>query len=359
MTDILLICGTRPECIKLGPVAAELAALGANWRCLLTGQHTSLLLGTPAESDLAGAHTLALASDGNVARWMTYAQERLTAYLREAQPKLVVVQGDTMSAHVGAVTATLLGIPVAHVEAGVRSHDLNNPWPEESTRVSIAQLARWHYAPTTTAFANLMQEGIPENQVRLTGNTSVSALTRYVGNVQAHPRPDQTIMVTLHRREIQHEAVANLLYGAVRHQAFLRPQVRFVWPLHPAMAKVVKRLQEPVNLAITEPLGYPAFVRLVADSLGVLTDSGGLVEECATLGVPCVILRAVNDRPEAVDAGCAVLLSPTAAGVGGGTRLLLDGVLQRGPSCVFGFSDAARQVAKHLVSVTNEAWRII
>src|SRR3990167_612172 len=353
MTDILLICGTRPECIKLGPVAAELAALTANWRCVLSGQHTNLLAGTPAETDLCGADTLALASSGNVARWMTYAQERLTAYLREAQPKLVVVQGDTMSAHVGAVTATLLGFPVAHVEAGVRSHDLNNPWPEESTRVSIAQLARWHYAPTTTAFANLVSEEVPEAHIRVTGNTAVSALARYAPEVRATPRPDQTIVVTLHRREIQHSAIANLLYGAVRHQALARPQVRFVWPLHPAMVKVVKRLPEPVNLVITEPLGYHAFVRLVADAWGVLTDSGGLVEECATLGVPCVILRMTNDRQEAVDAGCAALMPPNAAGIGGGTRYLLDGILRREPSCAFGFADAAAVIARHLVEVAD------
>lgn len=353
--SILLVVGTRPEAIKLGPVAAELATLGADWRCVLTGQHTTLLAGTPAETDLAGSATLALASDGNVARWMTVAQARLTAYIKQVAPSIVVVQGDTMSAHVGAVTANLLGVPVAHVEAGVRSHNLNDPWPEETTRVGIAQIADWHYAPTSTAFGNLVAEGVSPAKIRVPGNTAVSALARYAGDVKASPIPDDMLVITLHRREVQTEAKANLLYGCVRHQALMHRNVRFAWPVHPAMQRVVKRLAEPPNLVMCAPLAYEPFVRLVAGAKGVITDSGGLVEETATLGVPTVILRASNDRPEAVEAGIAIQREPTSIGVREGVEVLLAGSLPRRPTCVFGYEDSARQVAKHLASMAPSA----
>lgn len=353
MTDLLMVWGTRPEAIKLGPVAAELTALGVNWGAVATGQHTSLLAGTPAATDLAQSESLAMPSDGNVPRWLTVVQDKLTSLIDERQPNLIVVQGDTMSAHVGAMTARVLGVPLAHIEAGVRSHDLSDPWPEEVTRVEIAKIARWHYAPTSTAFGNLVAEGVPTEHIRLTGNTAVSALAKYLGDLHALAAPDDTVLVTLHRRAIQVGPKANLLYGAIRHEALMHPRVRFIWPIHPGLAKVVKRLAEPANLALSNPIDYCRFMLLLSEARGVITDSGGLVEEATTLGVPTIILRHRNDRPEAIEAGVAAQCEPDMLGVARGVRLLLDGSLTRAPSSAFGDASAAKAIAQHLATVVE------
>ncbi len=348
MTEILLVWGTRPEAIKLGPVAYWLKRLGVNYASLCTGQHTDLLEGTPAQTDLKGSISLDVESDGSVPMFLLKAQNVLFGKIEELNPKIIVVQGDTMSAQVGSITAHLSAIPVAHIEAGVRSHNLNEPWPEEGIRVGITQRAKWHYAPTSTAMDNLLAEDILEEDIRVTGNTSISALGRYAPKVHPTLAPDPTIFITLHRREVQTREVANKLYGALRLQALKYPRIAFVWPMHPGFRKLVDRFDEPVNLEIVKPLSYWLFVDRFARALGVLTDSGGLVEETATLGVPTAILRKTNDRPEAVEAGIAQRFDPTAAGVGVAIGVLTTGCIMRKAHAIYGYGDPARQIAQHL-----------
>ena len=179
-TDLLFVFGTRPEAIKIGPVVAAARKPGINpiIRVLCTGQHTSLLKGSPAESDLVDAENCGLASDGNVVRWLTRAQDVMRDQFDHLTPRMVVVQGDTMSALAAASAAHMDGIPVAHIEAGIRSHNPDNPWPEETTRVSIAEMAEWHYAPTDTALKNLdavcrAYKGSREEHVALQNSISV------------------------------------------------------------------------------------------------------------------------------------------------------------------------------------------
>ncbi len=257
-----------------------------------------------------------------------------------------------MTAYTGATVSELLEVPCAHVEAGVRSHDVSEPWPEEETRVAIAKIARWHYAATSTAFGNLVAEGVAPEKIRVTGNSVVSALARYAPHVRAVSEPEQLILVTLHRREIQKGKQANELYNAVSLAAARNRGVRFVWPLHPAMAKKIHRTSsEPGNLEIVGSVPYIGFVEMLAKAIGVLTDSGGLVEEAATLGVPTIVLRRVNDRPEAEEAGIAKRLDPKAKSVSAGVEMLLDGEIERGPREVFGSATAAKVMAEHLVQV--------
>ena len=353
MTEILLVWGTRPEAIKLGPVAYWLKRLGVNYISLCTGQHTDLLEGTPTRTDLKDSISLGQASDGGIPRWMATAQTLLIDEMKDLDPKIVVVQGDTMSAQVGSLVADLLEIPLAHVEAGVRSHNTAEPWPEETIRLGITQRAKWHYAPTSTAFANLIAEGIRERDIRTTGNTVVSALGRYAPNVQPTLNPDPTIFVTLHRREVQTRKVANTLYGAVRLQALKYPRIAFVWPIHPGFHKLLDRVKEPNNLEIIKPLPYWTFVDRFARALGILTDSGGLVEEAATLGVPTIILRKVNDRPEAQLAGIAWRYDPTAAGVSDGIEMLATKQIDRKAHDIYGDGDPARRVAQHLAEMAD------
>ena len=356
MPSLVLVWGTRPEALKLGPVAVALDTLGVSYLSVATGQHTTLLAGTPAETDLRGSLSLGLASDGNVTRWTAHAQPKLDQVLREAEPKLVVVQGDTMSAHVGALTANAIDISVAHVEAGVRSHDLNEPWPEEPTRVAITEIATWHLAATSTAYANLIAEGVDPRAIRVTGNTVVSALARYAGHLKVEVPARNLIVVTMHRREIQARDKIVALVGGVLRAAELFPSTAFVWPVHPAVARlapVADLVQHAKNVRIVPPLGYEAFVRLVVGAKGVITDSGGLVEECATLGVPCVIARLRNDRPEAVEAGVATQVKPTSDGLVAGVHWIVRGGCTRIPTRVYGDADAAMLVARELARLAT------
>ena len=350
MTDLLFVFGTRPEAIKIGPVVAALRKMNVNTRILTTGQHTDLLRGTPAESDLVDAENCGLASDGNVVRWLTRAQDVLKAQYDRLTPRMVVVQGDTMSALAAASAAHMDGIPVAHIEAGIRSHNPDNPWPEETTRVSIAEMAEWHYAPTDTALKNLVTEGVTIDRIRVTGNPIVSAIARYT-DAKFVKEPLKQIMVTLHRREIQTPEKVQELTEAIYAAAAACGEHLFVWPQHPAFAKLAVQKVKPLNVYLPGPLPYKTFVESLAASKGLITDSGGAVEEAATLGVPTIVLRAVTDRPEAEAAGIAVRGDPTAENVMSGTLKLMLGDIERKPHAIYGGVDAAERIAAHLASI--------
>lgn len=349
---VLLAFGTRPEAIKLGPVAAELRVLKAPLEILCTGQHRELLLGTPAENDLTPAISLALPSHGNVLRWSARAEREAREYLVghfDPIATIVVVQGDTMSALAIARAAVSADFTVAHVEAGVRSHDKDNPWPEEESRVEITHLATWHYAATPQAYANLLAEGVSQQRILLTGNPGVSALARYT---DAKPQPPQPhILVTMHRREwlIPGDTVEETML-ALAEEAYLDPRIDYIWPMHPAVHDRVngKLAKFPSNVHVLGPLPYAKVARILASALGVLTDSGGLQEEAATLGVPCAVLRRACDRPEALEAGVARLFSPDGAGVRAAVGTLVSGALPRRPTDIYGTVGAATNIANHL-----------
>lgn len=349
---ITIVYGSRPEAIKLGPVAAALRAERVSFSVVCTGQHTTLLAGTPAETDLQGS-SLGFASSGDILRWLHRVEGALEA--RIAPATIVVVQGDTMSALAGARAAHAQKKVLVHVEAGVRSHNLEEPWPEEGFRIEVTQHADWHYAATPTAFANLVAEGVRPERIRLTGNPGVSALARYAA---ASPQPlSDHCFVTLHRREwIQgkhfFEVLDTLSEAATEHA-----QARFVWPVHPNVEKRLSRVwlsSVPSNLVLVKPLPYADAVRLLATSFGALTDSGGVAEEACTLGVPAVHLRNVTDRPEALEAGSARWESPTREGVLNAIAVLSSGVLPRRPSDAFGDVGAAGAIARHLASLAQE-----
>ena len=350
---LLLVYGTRPEAIKLGPVAAELRNLRTPFGVLCTGQHTSLLAGTPAETDLYDSASLGLASDGNVLKWLGKAELAIRQFLeRKADLDTVVVQGDTMSALAAARAAAVLQRTLVHVEAGVRSGDLENPWPEEGARREITQFADWHYAPTTHCFANLVAEGVPSERILVTGNPVVSALARYTGG---RPMPAQPhILVTLHRRELLQDTTnAVAVVEEIVEQARQHADLQFVWPVHPATMKALAgkiKAKAASNFVQTTPLPYREAITTLATATGVLTDSGGLVEEATTLGVPNATLRVATDRPEALETGLGARFSPDPAGVRGGIAWL-SGERPRKPSAIFGTPEAAATIAKHLASL--------
>ena len=350
---ITVVFGTRPDAIKLSPVVAALRDLGAPLRVVCTGQHTDLLRGTPAETDLADAVSLNLIALPSPERWVEMAQPRIAMALDVTEASLVVVQGDTASAIAGARAAAECGIPLAHVEAGVRSGCLQEPWPEEGFRREITRLASWHYAATTTAYANLLTDGVEQGRIRLTGNPVVSALHRY-----ADPRPrapEAFVMLTMHRREWLAQGI-NLFMHALAEACIDHARLDVLWPMHPHVrAHLPTRgdWQKPANLWLDQPMPYREMIDLVARSCGVATDSGGLVEEAATLGVPSAILRRHNDRPEAVEAGVARQFVP--GEVRAAIDLLATGGLPRRTTTCYGQADAALLIARHLTSLVEES----
>ena len=344
---IVIVYGTRPEAIKLGPVVAELRSLGITPQLISTGQHWDLLRGTPAETDLKDSISLGLPSKSDPQRWVSLAVPAIRSVLGEAT--VVAVQGDTSSALAGARAAHDLGIPLAHIEAGIRSGNLDEPWPEEGFRREITQLATWHYAPTSTCFANLLAEGVPENRIRLTGNPVVSALQRYANAKGQDPWPH--IVLTMHRREWLQRVDMPLFLGELAQACLDHPKLRVVWPAHPAaQAQWPRDWTIPPNLEIADPIPYASMISLLSRAHGLATDSGGLVEEATTLGIPTAIIRNSNDRPEAVEAGIARQFPPES--IQEAIRHLADIKHPRTPSDVFGTPLSAFHIAKHLSTLS-------
>lgn len=346
---LTFLYGTRPEAIKLGPVAAELRALGVPFKVVCSGQHTSLLSGTPADTDLHPDIQLGIPGTGDLDSWVTNAHDPLNQVLSDLGTTWLVIQGDTQTAGLGAEVASELHIPIAHVEAGVRSHCLTDPYPEEGIRVRIAQLASLHCAATETARYNLRQEEIWGSAVHVTGNPVVSALARYTDASVTFPRTSQ-ILITLHRRETITDLTFPLLVHRLRQLADGYPEYAFLWPLHPHTKQKLPNLRWPSNLLVVPPQSYRAFTRQLCSSHGVLTDSGGVTEEACSLGTPTAILRFHHDRPEAIDAAVAERFDPTPDGLTDALQWLRASH-PGSPSDTFGTPDAASKIAHLLASL--------
>ena len=333
----------------MAPVISELRSLGAEPQIIFTGQHTDLLKGTPAETELVDAIDLKLTSSGSIFGWI---QQTIRVLYSRDLGDIVVVQGDTMSAFAGASAAARIPkIRLAHIEAGIRSHG-PEPWPEEDIRVGISGMADYHFCATETASANLNKELNWPLQGRqwVTGNPVVSALTD-TGVQPCAATDPPTILITLHRRELRARADFGAIFDEICFATRQYPKFKFVWPVHPAMAGLVLRRHDAPNLSLIPPLGYIEFLTRLATVEGILTDSGGAVEEAATLGVPTVIFRDWNDRPEAIEAGIARQIRPSEAGAREAIQVLTSRLIPRKPSDAFGDSDAARKIAEILVEL--------
>jgi UDP-N-acetylglucosamine 2-epimerase (non-hydrolysing) len=310
----VLVCfGTRPEVVKLARVVNALKRAGMTVVCATTGQHREMLDRTLDAFDLIPEVDLALMSaNQSLGELSGRAIPALGAVIESVDPSAVLVQGDTTTAFCAALAAFYAQVPVAHVEAGLRTHSLETPFPEEGNRRLIGQLARWHFCPTELARLNLRAEGIPHGSAWVTGNTGIDAArwtARRLRLVRA-PRAGarREVLVTMHRRESQGEpqrAISRML----AHLAD-RGDVHLTFPVHlsPAVrASVLPELADHANVTLCDPLGYDEFIRALATADLALTDSGGVQEEAPTFGVPVVVMRDTTERPEGVDAGCAVL----------------------------------------------------
>jgi UDP-N-acetylglucosamine 2-epimerase (non-hydrolysing) len=336
---VLTVFGTRPEAIKLFPVVRALqAAGGMETVTCVTAQHRGLLDQVLAIADLTPDIDLDLMEPGQ-------SLDRLTARLLiglgevmdRVRPDRVIVQGDTATAMVGALAAYYRKIPVAHVEAGLRSGDIYQPWPEEVNRRIVAPIADLHFAPTDTAAAALARENVTAG-VHVTGNTVIDALHWTRGRIAATPTlaadldplaarfaGRRIVLVTTHRRENFGDGMAAIARAIARIAA--RDDVAVIFPMHPnpnVGAVMDEWLGAPDNVARIAPLDYPHFIRALELCDLALTDSGGVQEEAPALGKPVLVMRDTTERPEGVAAGTARLIGTDEARIVSEVFTLLD-----------------------------------
>ena len=312
MQNILLVSGTRPEIIKLAPVYHALrAAPWANVQWLHTGQHDEMARQSLACFDVVP--DVVLAREGaSLLDFSLGCRRQLDKVLTQKKWSLVVVQGDTESAFQGAMAAFYNRVPLAHVEAGLRTYNLNRPFPEEGLRQMISRITRYHFAPTERARATLQAEGIADAHIHLTGNTVIDAqqwTCTHRGVKRSAPGRGH-LLVTVHRRENWGDDVAAICH-AVADIARQQPELQILFPVHlnPVIQRPVNQILANIpNVTLTAPLDYTQMQQALADAWLVLTDSGGLQEEAPTFGVPLLVLRDETERPEAVEAGCALVI---------------------------------------------------
>jgi UDP-N-acetylglucosamine 2-epimerase (non-hydrolysing) len=317
--EIHLIAGTRPEAIKLAPVAVAMRAAGRLRPVLVaSGQHSTMVTQALDAFDLVPDVTLPLRRvTGSQSELLTEMIKQLDELFEQRRPAAVIVQGDTTTTLAGALAAFWKRIPVVHLEAGLRSGDLDSPFPEEANRKLVGQLAALHLAPTTLAATNLLTENVNAANVLITGNTVVDA-SLHVASRQA-PFTDQRlanlpegrlVLVTAHRRESWGEPLDRIL-AAVRRIVAAYPDVQVVLPAHanPAVrAQVEAGLAGVPRVTVTDPLPYAELAHLLSRAYLALTDSGGIQEEAPSFGVPALVLREVTERVESLNAGCAKLV---------------------------------------------------
>jgi UDP-N-acetylglucosamine 2-epimerase (non-hydrolysing) len=328
---VLCVVGTRPEAVKMAPVVRALAAReDLRVRVLATAQHREMLDQIHAFFGVRPDRDLDLMRPGQTLADLT---ARMVAafdpVLAEEAPALVLAQGDTTTVMVAALCCFYRHVPFAHVEAGLRTGDLRQPFPEEMNRLLVSRLASLHFAPTPRAAGNLIREGTAGDRVHVTGNTVVDALLWAAQRVDAakfRPAPGQRLLlVTAHRRE-HFGAPLHAVCRALRRLAD-RPDVRLLYPVHPNpnVREVAQRaLGDHPHVRLVEPLDYPDMVAAMAACDLILTDSGGVQEEAPSLGKPVLVLRNTTERPEGIEAGAARLVGTDEARIVAEAERLLD-----------------------------------
>lgn len=303
----VVIYGTRPEAQKLRPFLRACREAGQPVTVIATGQHTSLLAPWQGDPLLTPQVDLDLPAFGDPFDYAEHAAVELHAHLDRLRPRWVIVQGDTASAMAGATAAATLNLPLYHIEAGVRSGNPDEPWPEERFRVAIDAIASAGACPTPHTQLNLQREGKDVSRFPVTGNTGIDALLELV---QPTPYRGSHTLITIHRRDNLGDRLRAYVQ-ALLTLASAEPTALFLWPTHPNPG-VQQALPQhpPQNLVLLPPIPPQPFAQLLATAACVLTDSGGVQEEACTLGIPCVVLRTVTDRPESVQLNRAVLAQP-------------------------------------------------
>lgn len=372
--NVLVAFGTRPEIIKLGPVCSALQRDGVDVDVFWSGQHIELAAGLIEFFGINVTHKGEQIRDeaGQAGKFGTMCKQ-IEHLLRVKRYDWIVVQGDTATAAAAATAAFLNRTPIAHVEAGLRTGDLQSPWPEEFYRRLITQAATLHFPPTRLGWDNLLREGITANSMLMVGNTVIDALIYartkmsegYVPinpSIGALPADKKVVLATLHRRENIGRPLRNIL-RALRTLSEDGDKI-IVLPMHlnpDIRGEVLRYLKDAPNVRLLDALQYPDFVYLLSKAWTVVTDSGGVQEEAPTFGLQILITRNSTERPEVVDAGFGRL-------VGSDFRAIVDGVrrLTAGntphlltASNPFGCGDSAERIASRLTGQNSDAGRVL
>ena len=335
---IMLVFGTRPEAIKMAPLVKEFLRYPEKFETVVcvTGQHREMLDQVLRIFDIQPDYDLNIMKQGQdlydvTARVLV----GMRNVLRKVLPDVVLVHGDTTTSTAAALAAFYQQIPVGHIEAGLRTHDIYSPWPEEMNRQITSRIATYHFSPTPLSKQNLLAEGIKEEQIVVTGNTVIDALYRVVDHIKKNLKLDaelesllkqagydvtrlkegkKLVLITGHRRENFGEGFVHIC-TAIKDLTKKYPDVDFVYPMHlnPNVRKPIHEVFEDNlsglgNMFFIEPLEYLSFVYLMEKSNIVLTDSGGIQEEAPGLGKPVLVMRDTTERPEALEAGTVILV---------------------------------------------------
>ena len=317
MKTILLVFGTRPEAVKMCPLVNELRGRReVDTVVCVTGQHDQMLAQVLDAFSVRPDFDLAvMRPEQSLSDVTAFILQGLGPVLEQVRPDLVLVHGDTTTTFAAALACFYRHIPVGHVEAGLRTYDVERPYPEEFDRRAVDIISRWAFAPTERARQNLLREGLDPARVYVTGNTAIDALRTTVRPDYSHPVLDwaadsRLVLVTAHRRENLGRPMAQV-FRAIRQVTDAHPDVKVVFPVHknPAVRQTADQvLGGHERIRLLEPLDVPDFHNFLSRSYLVLTDSGGIQEEAPSLGVPVLVLRDVTERPEGVEAGTLKLV---------------------------------------------------
>ena len=317
MKTIMLVFGTRPEAIKMCPLIQELRTRkDIRTLCCVTGQHRQMLDQVLSAFHVTPDYDLAIMKDGQTLFDVTTrVMEELKNVLAEAKPDLVLVHGDTTTTFAAALTCFYMQIPVGHVEAGLRTYQLDSPFPEEFNRQAVGVVAKYHFAPTEQARQNLLRENKKPETIFVTGNTAIDALKTTVRADYQNPelewaKGSRLILLTAHRRENLGEPM-RAIFRAVRRIADELPDIKVLYPVH--MNPTIRALAQEIlggdeRIRLIPPMDVVDFHNVLARSDLVMTDSGGIQEEAPSLGKPVLVLRDTTERPEGVAAGTLKLV---------------------------------------------------
>ena len=300
MNNILISYGTRPEIIKLSPVIREMNERGISFKTVFTGQHRQLYNDVKDLVPEPDYHMDIMKEGQSLTSIMTGISSKFGEILRGESPNLLMVQGDTATVAISTFIAFYEKISVGHVEAGLRTYDLTSPFPEEGNRQIVSRLAKFNWAPTELAAKQLQKENA--TNIIITGNTVIDACNNFNYPVSY----DDKILITLHRRENFGESMKKI-FGEIETLAMEHPELKFIFPMHPnPNVQKLKPILKHVN--VIDPLGYSEMMKLLSKVKFVISDSGGIQEECAAFKKKVMVCRNTTERPEGVDAGFAKLV---------------------------------------------------
>ena len=347
MKKIMLVFGTRPEAIKMAPLVHKLKEEKGRFevKVCTTSQHREMLDQVLSDFNIKPDIDLNIMKhDQNLSNLTSLILTEMQKIFSKFKPDVVIVHGDTTTTLATSIAAFYESIPVGHVEAGLRTHDLNAPFPEEFNRQITSKITKWHFTPTNLSKKNLISEGVHDSLITVTGNTVIDALhlvLKRIDSNKAHQQKikkilnanlsfnwkDETfILITAHRRENFGDELLKIC-SAIKELALKYRNIYFVYPVHlnPNVYKPVSKiLSGNKNICLTKPLEYEPFIYLLKHSYIVLTDSGGIQEEAPSLGKPVLVMRDVTERPEAVKAGTVKIVGSNHQKIIKGVSKLLD-----------------------------------